>query len=50
MYQSKDMLNTQKPGQGDRPDYTKNHHKQNCVKLQIATLNVGAMRDDLLKL
>ena len=45
LYQSKDnMLNTQKPDRGDRPaDYARNCKRQ-CVKLRIATLNVGTMR------
>ena len=38
------MLNTQKPGQGDRSaDYTKNRKRQ-YVKLRIVTLNVVTMR------
>lgn len=37
------MLIPQKPGQCDRPaDYTRNH-KQQYVKIQTATLNVGTM-------
>ena len=46
LYQSKDnMLTTEKPHRlGDRStDYTRNG-KQQYVKLQIATLNVGTMR------
>ena len=45
LYQSKDnMLNTQKPGQGDiSADYTKNRKRQ-YVKLRIVTLNVVTMR------
>ena len=38
-------MNTQKPGQGDGPaDYTKNR-KRPYVKLQIANVNVGNMRE-----
>ena len=45
LYQSKDkVLNTLKPGQGDRPaDHTRNCKRQ-YVKLRIATLNGGIMR------
>ena len=46
LYQSKDnILNTQKPGHGDRPvDYTRNRKRQ-YVKLRIDTLNAGAITE-----
>lgn len=38
------MMNTQKPGQGDRhADHTRNRKRQ-YVQLRIVTLNVGTMR------
>ena len=43
LHQSKDMLKTQKPGQGSRPaDYIINRKRQ-YLEPQIATLNNGTM-------
>ena len=44
LHQSKDMLNTQKPGQGDRPANCTRNRKWLYGKLQIATLNVSTMK------